>query len=143
MWSLKNIEIALRSRLISRASLLAVVPAENIRPEGTGDEAYPAVNYLLDDLPLDDAGSHEVTVHIFIDTQSQNQAREIAAEIEAELWRKPQAASPVPFLDLSAHGYRVVDQRKTYESGPIYTGGMPATFRNTQRYTLRVIDQST
>lgn len=148
MWNVKNIEIALRARLVARASLLAVVPAANIRPEGTGDEAFPAINYLVEDMPEDDAGRHDVTIHLYIDTQDgdgvsgQNQARDIEAELIAELWRKPQDPVPVAWLNLTPYGYRVTEQRWTYTSGPIMTGGTPATFRINLRFNLKVVDQS-
>jgi hypothetical protein len=148
MWTIKNIEIALRARLKTRASLLAIVPAANIRPEGTGEEVFPAINYLIEGMSDGDAGRHDVTIHLYVDCQDgdgvsgQNQARDIEAQLIAELWRKPQDPDPVPWLNLAPYGYRITEQRWTYSSGPIMTGGTPATFRINLRFNLKVVDQS-
>jgi hypothetical protein len=170
MWNLNNIGIALVARLISRASLIAKLPsfetvdesgnpktAYSIRPEGTGDEMYPAINYQISDVPSDENRRvHEVTIYLYLDGRDSsgvsgyNDIHDIEAELYEELNRDEQDDDPVAFLDLSAYGYIVRYQKvkqlgipafKTNEK-TVEEQSLPPSWRKALILNLVVLDNS-
>lgn len=157
VWNIKNIEIAVKSRLSARASLIALLgAASHIRPEGTGKEMFDAVNFAVSDTPnASNHRLHNITLYTYIDTQDRDgksgrdQALDIAAELSAELHHDDQDNDSAVFLDLSLYGCRVMEQQIEFNPNPIATGGnsqaggnSPATFRLPQRWRMVVVDQS-
>lgn len=112
-WNLRNIEEALRIRLHSRATLVSLAgDSTHIKPDGTGGELYPAVNFRVSEYP-NLSNQHKIELYIYIDAEKDtdgdvyhNNCLDIAAEVEAELFYKSQTENPVTLLDLSGYNYR-------------------------------------
>ncbi len=148
-WNLKNIEVALQTRLQARGSLVALVgDSSRIKPDETEGALYPAVNFRLSEYPNLN-NQHKIELYLYIDVDkdtsgriNHNKCLDIAAEIEGELFYKPQVANPVKLLDLSAFHYRCVRQEKFFDSGPILRENATDKLRQTQQYLLIIEDYS-
>jgi hypothetical protein len=145
-WNVKNIETELVARLAARTSLINILgDSSHIRAEGTGGALYPSVNYLLEDIPSD-RDEHLIILYLYIDTQNDtghNQGLDIAAELTAEIYHKPQVSNSAAFLDLMDYQYQILDQIKLHDSGPVpKEGSSPVTFRCKQIWRFIVTDQS-
>lgn len=145
-WNVKNIETELVARLAARTSLISILGGSNhIWAEGTGEPLYPSVNYLLEDIPSDQ-DEHLIILYLYIDTQNDtghNQSLDIAAELTAEIYHKPQVPNSAAFLDLSEYQYQVLDQIKLYDSGPVpKEGSSPVAFRCKQIWRFIITDHS-
>lgn len=150
-WNILNLDTALVARLEARASLIAMLAGANsIRPEGTGKELFPSVNFNFMDAPDPNLSpEHEVTLFFYIDGQDSSgvsgyeQVQNIAAEIVAELNRDPQKTGAPVFLNLSGYSYRCHYQRVANQSIPVLqTGESPATFRKVLIFKLVITDYS-
>jgi hypothetical protein len=148
-WNLKNIEDALQIRLQGRPSLVALVDdASHIKPDGTDGTLFPAVNFRISEYPNSNS-QHKIELFLFIDVDNDtsgednhNKCLDIAAEVEAELFYKPQDLNPVALLDLSAYHYRCLRQEKFFDSGPILGENTTDKLRQIQQYLLIVDDYS-
>lgn len=148
-WNLKNIEDALQIRLRARPSLVALVgDASHIKPDETGGALYPAVNFRVSEYPNPN-NQHKIELYVYIDAEKDNSGEtnhkkclDIAAEVEAELFHKPQVAETVNLLDLSAFHYRSVRQEKIFDSGPMLRENTTDKLRQTQQYLLIIEDYS-
>lgn len=145
-WNVKNIETELVARLSARTSLINILGgSSHIRAEGTGGTLCPSVNYLLEDIP-NDFDEHVIILYLYIDTQNDSghdQSLDIAAELTAELYHKPQIPDSAEFLDLTDYQYQALDQIKLYDSGPVpKEGSSPVAFRCKQIWRFIVTDHS-
>jgi hypothetical protein len=148
-WNLKNIESVLQTRLQARPSLVALVgESSRIKPDETGGALYPAVNFRVSEYPNLN-NQHRIELYVYIDTDkdtsgesNRNKCLDIAAEVEAELFYKPQVPNPVELLDLSAFHYRCVRQEKFFDSGPMLRENTTDKLRQTQQYLLIIEDYS-
>lgn len=148
-WNLKNIEGALQTRLRSRPSLVALVgDVSHIKPDETGGVLYPAVNFRVSEYPTP-KNQHKIELYLYIDVEkdisgetNHNKCLDIAAEVEAELFHKPQVTEAVMLLDLSVYNYRTVRQEKIFDSGPILRENTTDKLRQTQQYLLIIEDYS-
>lgn len=151
-WSELNAEIAVTNRFMACQPLVSLLknPESDFRPEGTGDEAFPAVNYyIMDTVDPELPRYHTVQIFFYVDTQDQpgligrNQCLELDTIIDTEFNRDPQAANPVPFLDLSIYQCKVMGQRLKSSTNPILQpGGDPPSYRKVLIYELIVVDYS-
>lgn len=148
-WNLKNIEDALQTRLQASSSLVALVgDSSHIKPDETGGALYPAVNFRFSDYPAQN-NEHKIELYLYIDVEkdtsgetNHNKSLDIAAELDAELYYKPQTGSPTALLDLSAYNYRCIWQEKVYDSGPVLREGTTDKLRQTLQFIFVVQDYS-
>ncbi len=148
-WNLKNIENALRNRLQLRSTLVLLVgDSTHIKPDGTGGELYPAVNFRVSEYP-NLSNQHKIKLYIYIDAEkdtdgdvNHNNCLDIAAEVEAELFYKPQTENPGTLLDLSSYNYRCFRQEKLFDSGPVIRENVTDKIRQTQHYLFIIDDFS-
>jgi hypothetical protein len=148
-WNLKNIESTLQARLQARSTLVALLgEPSRIKPDETGGALYPAVNFRVSEYPNLN-NQHRIELYLYIEVDqdtsgetNHNRCLDIAAEVEAELFYKPQVSNPVDLLDLSAYHYRCVRQEKFFDSGPILRDNTTGKLRQTQQYLLIIEDYS-
>lgn len=148
-WNLRNIEDALLRRLQARPSLVTLLgnPA-CIKSDETGGTLYPAVNFRLSEYPNLN-NQHKIELYLYIDVEKDNSGKinhnkclDIAAEVEAELYYKPQSINPASLIDLTAYRYRCLRQEKLFDSGPVLRENTTDKIRQTQQYLVLVEDYS-